>query len=197
MNHLCPRTLTSVAGGVSGQFFDDRRPAGFGWDQASVPAGFAGYGLGRSCVNDLLDDGVDTNHHTERESDHTGRPLRSAVASDSDRTLYTFLGINSEPPAKELTKTPCAFGHASIWKAIWLPQDTARQVCIAAKRLAGASGIKIATAIFGSNMVWFFRVGLLEMIGSGVEPLLTNEDKAKGVVGATDLDIAVFLPENP
>ena len=40
-------------------------------------------------------------------------------------------------------------------------------------------------------MVRFFKVGLLEMIGSGVDVLFANEDEARDVVGAADLDSAV------
>ena len=56
--------------------------------------------------------------------------------------------------------------------------ETARQACIAAKRTAEASGVRTAISLSDPNMVRFFKTGVLEMIGSGVDLLFANRADA-------------------
>ena len=145
--------------------------------------------LGHFYMKDLLDGGVDTNHHTEKEAGHTGRCV-VLVTPDSDRTLCTFLGISGELSTKELVEDALRDSAYFYMEGYLVTSETARQACIAAKRVAEAAGVKTAISLSDPNMVRFFKAGLLEMIGSGVDLLFANEDEAKGVVGTADLDSA-------
>jgi sugar/nucleoside kinase (ribokinase family) len=69
--------------------------------------------------------------------------------------------------------------------------DAAREASIAAKGIADAAGLKTAISLSDPNMVKFFKSGLLEMIGSGVDLLFANELEAMGMAGSDDLDVAV------
>ena len=146
--------------------------------------------LGHFYMKDLLDGGVDTNHHTEKEAGHTGRCV-VLVTPDSDRTLCTFLGISGELSTKELVEDALRDSAYFYMEGYLVTSETARQACIAAKLVAEAAGVKIAISLSDPNMVRFFKAGLLEMIGSGVDLLFANEDEAKGVVGTADLDSAI------
>ncbi len=146
--------------------------------------------LGHFYMKDLLDGGVDTNHHTEKEAGHTGRCV-VLVTPDSDRTLCTFLGISGELSTKELVEDALRDSAYFYMEGYLVTSETARQACIAAKRVAEATGVKTAISLSDPNMVRFFKAGLLEMIGSGVDLLFANEDEAKGVVGAANLDSAI------
>ena len=144
--------------------------------------------LGHFYMKDLLDGGVDTNHHTEKEAGHTGRCV-VLVTPDSDRTSALSWGSAANCPPRSWSRTPCATRlllHGRLSGHL----ETARQACIAAKRIAEAAGVKTAISLSDPNMVRFFKAGLLEMIGSGVDLLFANEDEAKGVVGTADLDSA-------
>ena len=146
--------------------------------------------LGHFYMKDLLDGGVDTNHHTEKEAGHTGRCV-VLVTPDSDRTLCTFLGISGGLSTKELVEDALRDSAYFYMEGYLVTSETARQACIAAKLVAEAAGVKIAISLSDPNMVRFFKAGLLEMIGPGVDLLFANEDEAKGVVGAADLDSAI------
>ncbi len=146
--------------------------------------------LGHFYMKDLLDGGVDTNHHTEKEAGHTGRCV-VLVTPDSDRTLCTFLGISGELSTKELVEDALRDSAYFYMEGYLVTSETARQACIAAKRVAEAAGVKTAISLSDPNMVRFFKAGLLEMIGAGVDLLFANEDEAKGVVGAANLDSAI------
>ncbi len=146
----------------------------------------AGDDLGHFYMKDLLDGGVNTNHHTEKEPGHTGRCV-VLVTPDSDRTLCTFLGISGELSTKELVEDALRDSEYFYMEGYLVTSETARQACIAAKRLAEAAGVKTAISLSDPNMVRFFKAGLLEMIGSGVNLLFANEDEARDMAGAADL----------
>jgi sugar/nucleoside kinase (ribokinase family) len=146
----------------------------------------AGDDLGHFYMKDLLDGGVDTNHHTEKEPGHTGRCV-VLVTPDSDRTLCTFLGISGGLSTKELVEDALLDSEYFYMEGYLVTSETARQACIAAKRLAEAAGVKTAISLSDPNMVRHFKAGLLEMIGSGVDLLFANEDEARDMAGAADL----------
>ncbi len=145
----------------------------------------AGDELGHFYMKDLLEGGVDTNHHTEREPGHTGRCV-VLVTPDSDRTLCTFLGISGELSTKELVEEALRDAAYFYMEGYLVTSDTARQACIAAKRIAEEAGVKTAISLSDPNMVRHFKTGLLEMIGAGVDLLFANEDEARDMAGAVD-----------
>ncbi|MDG4597097.1 MAG: adenosine kinase [Candidatus Contendobacter sp.] len=147
----------------------------------------AGDDLGHFYMKDLIDGGVDTNHHTEKEPGHTGRCV-VLVTPDSDRTLCTFLGISGDLSTKELVEEALRDSAYFYMEGYLVTSDTARQACIAAKRIAEGSGVKTAISLSDPNMVRHFKAGLLEMIGSGVDLLFANEDEARDMAGAADLN---------
>ena len=146
----------------------------------------AGDELGHFYMKDLIDGGVDTNQHTEKEAGHTGRCV-VLVTPDSDRTLCTFLGISSGLSAKELVEDALRDSSYFYMEGYLVTSDAARQACVEAKRIAEGSGVKTALSLSDPNMVRFFKTGLLEMIGGGVDLLFANEDEAKGMAGVADL----------
>ena len=150
----------------------------------------AGDDLGHFYMKDLIEGGVDTNHHTEREAGHTGRCV-VLVTPDSDRTLCTFLGISGGLSAKELVEDALRDSAYFYMEGYLVTSHTARRACVAGKRIAEAAGVKTAISLSDPNMVRFFKPGLLEMIGSGVDLLFANEDEAKGMADTTDLNGAV------
>ncbi|MCP5159533.1 MAG: adenosine kinase [Gammaproteobacteria bacterium] len=142
--------------------------------------------LGHFYMKDLLDGGVDTNHHTEKEQGHTGRCV-VLVTPDSDRTLCTFLGISGELSTKELIEEALRDSQYFYTEGYLVTSDAARCASIKAKCIAESAGVKTAISLSDPNMVKFFKAGLLEMIGSGVDLLFANEDEAKGMAGAEEL----------
>ncbi len=142
--------------------------------------------LGHFYMRDLRDGKVDTNHHTEKEPGHTGRCV-VLVTPDGDRTLCTFLGISGELSEKELVADALRNAACFYMEGYLVTSATARQACSTAKQFAEAAGVKTAISLSDPNMVRFFKAGLLDMIGSGVDLLFANEEEAKGMAGVTDL----------
>jgi len=146
--------------------------------------------LGHFYMDDLIAGGVDTNHHSEKDTGHTGRCV-VLVTPDSDRTMCTFLGVSSGLSERELVFDALRESEYLYNEGYLVTSDTARAATVRAKRLADESGIKTAISLSDPNMVKFFKPGLLEMIGSGVDLLFANEDEAMGMAESTDLGTTV------
>ncbi|MBK1722913.1 adenosine kinase [Thiocystis violacea] len=142
--------------------------------------------LGHFYMKDLIEGGVDTNHHTDKDQGHTGRCV-VLVTPDSDRTMCTFLGVSGNLSTDELVEEALRDSQWFYTEGYLVTSDTARHASIEAKRIADAAGVRTAMSLSDPNMVKFFKDGLLEMIGSGVDLLFANEFEAMGMAGSDDL----------
>jgi sugar/nucleoside kinase (ribokinase family) len=146
--------------------------------------------LGHFYMEDLIRGGVDTNNHTRKEEGHTGRCV-VLVTPDSDRTMCTFLGVSGALSASELVEDALRDSEWFYTEGYLVTSDAAREASIAAKGIADGAGVKTAISLSDPNMVKFFKAGLLDMIGSGVDLLFANEFEAMGMAASDDLNIAV------
>ncbi len=146
--------------------------------------------LGHFYLDDLIASGVDTNRHGEREDGHTGRCV-VLVTPDSDRTMVTFLGISGGLSAGELVPEAVTDSDYFYMEGYLVTSDSARAAVVAGRDLARKAGVKTAISLSDPNMVAYFKAGLLEMIGGGVDLLFANEAEAMGMAGSQDLDAAL------
>jgi len=146
--------------------------------------------LGSFYLDDLVANGVDTNRHGNKDHGHTGRCL-VLVTPDTDRTMVTHLGISGRFSGKELVRE--AIGESSYYymEGYLVTEDSARAAAVEGRRIAEGAGVKTAISLSDPNMVKYFKSGLLQMIGGGVDLLFANESEAKGMAGADELDTAV------
>jgi sugar/nucleoside kinase (ribokinase family) len=146
---------------------------------------------GQYYLNDLLACDVDTNLKTHPpEPGITGKCL-VLVTPDADRTLNTFLGISSS--LSEIELVPEAIGDSTYTyiEGYLVTGESSKQAAIKAKEIATNAGQKVALTLSDQNMAKFFKAGLLEMIGSGVDLLFSNENEALEMAGTQDLNRAI------
>jgi sugar/nucleoside kinase (ribokinase family) len=146
--------------------------------------------LGHFYMRDLLEGGVDTNHHTEKVRGHTGRCV-VLVTPDSDRTMCTFLGVSGNLSSNELVLDALRDSHWFYTEGYLVTSPAARAASIEARQIAESAGVRTAISLSDPNMVRFFKDGLLEMIGPGVDLIFANEHEAMGMAGTEDLTAAV------
>ena len=146
--------------------------------------------LGHFYMRDLREGGVDTNHHTEKEQGHTGRCV-VLVTPDGDRTMCTFLGVSGNLSANELVKEALRDSDWFYTEGYLVTSPAARAASITAHAIATSAGVRTALSLSDPNMVTYFKDGLLEMIGPGVDLIFANESEAMGMAGAADLGGAV------
>ena len=146
---------------------------------------------GKFYTQDLIDCGVATNLASHApEAGVTGKCL-VFVTPDADRTMNTFLGISAEFSNAELVPEAIANAEYIYIEGYLVSGESSKQAAIKAKEIAQAAGNKVAFTLADLNMVKFFKSGLLEIIGSGVDFLFANEGEALLIAETEDFEVAV------
>jgi sugar/nucleoside kinase (ribokinase family) len=113
------------------------------------------------------------------------------VTPDADRTMNTFLGISANLSVADLSPEAIANSSYTYIEGYLVTGDVTKQAAIKAREMATAAGQKTALTLSDQNMAKFFKPGLLEMLGSGVDLLFANESEALEMAGTTDLKEAI------
>lgn len=146
---------------------------------------------GQFYTKDLIDCGVATNlENHSPESGVTGKCL-VFVTPDADRTMNTFLGISGEFSDQELVPEVIKNAEYTYIEGYLVSGENSKQAAIKAREIAQAAGKKVAFTLADFNMVKFFKPGLLEIIGSGVDFLFANESEALLMAETEDFEVAV------
>lgn len=145
---------------------------------------------GHFYLNDLKDAGVDSNFHSAKEQGITGKCL-VMISPDAERSMNTFLGISESLSSAELDQEAICNSHYIYMEGYLVTSDSGRAAAIAARELAEANNVKTAFTLSDPGMVQFFKDGLVEMIGNGVDLLFCNETEALGWAETDSLEIAI------
>jgi len=140
-------------------------------------------------VSDLQKAGVDTNLHRQRDEGVSGKCI-VMVTPDAERTMHTFLGISEHVSDADLHLDAIAAAHYTYLEGYLVTSATGRQAAISLREKAAAQGVKTALTFSDPNMVKFFRDGLKEMAGGGVDLLFCNQQEAITWADCDDLQTA-------
>ena len=146
---------------------------------------------GKFYTQDLLDCGVATNLETQAPQPGVTGKCLVFVTPDADRTMNTFLGISGEFGEQELDAEAIRNAEYTYIEGYLVSGDSSKQAAIEAREIARSAGNKVAFTLADLNMVKFFKSGLLEIIGSGVDFLFANEGEALLMADTEDFDAAV------
>ncbi len=142
---------------------------------------------GQFYLEDLLRCGVDTNlQQHPLENGITGKCL-VFVTPDADRTMNTFLGITANFSEAELVPEAIADSEYTYIEGYLVSNAHGQAAAIKARELAKAAGSKVALSLSDFNMVKFFKDGLLEIIGPGIDFLFANESEALKMAETEDI----------
>jgi len=127
---------------------------------------------------DLKENGVATNlEFHARETGTTGKCM-VFITPDAERTMNTFLGITANFSKLELAPEQLAKSQYLYIEGYLVTSPNGREAALEAKKLAAKHGVKTAMTFSDPSMPTYFREGLLEMIGDGVDVLFCNENEA-------------------
>lgn len=147
--------------------------------------------FGKFYTEDLVNCGVDTNLTSHApETGITGKCL-VLVTPDADRTMGTFLGISAQLSEADLNPDAIAASAYTYLEGFLVSGDNSKQAAIKARELAKAAGRNVAMSLSDYNMVKFFKSGLLDMIGDGVDLLFANESEALLMADTEDFATAI------
>ena len=141
-------------------------------------------------LQDMNDAGVTTCAQVENDHGITGKCL-VMVTSDAERSMNTYLGISETMSVRELDVDALKVSEYLYAEGFLVSSDTTRAAVVEARKIAKANGVKTALSLSDPGIVSFFRDGMKEMIGDGVDLLFSNEDEAKAWAETDCLDIAV------
>lgn len=141
-------------------------------------------------VRDLLAAGVDTNMNGAREAGMSGTCL-VMITPDAERTMNTFLGISETVGESDIDEAALLASRYVYIEGYLVTSPSARAASIRLREMARQHGIQVAMTFSDPAMVRFFRDGLLEMIGDGVDLLFCNEDEAMEFTGTDSPEAAL------
>lgn len=141
-------------------------------------------------VRDLMAAGVDTNMNGNRESGVSGKCL-VMITPDAERTMNSFLGISQTVSEAELDEAAIAASHYVYLEGYLVSADNARSAAVRLRQLAEKHGVRTALTFSDPAMVKFFKDGLTEMLGDGVDLLFCNEAEAQGYTGTDSVEAAL------
>ena len=146
---------------------------------------------GQFFVQDLHDSGVHSSLSlNESLTGVTGKCLVFATP-DADRTMNTFLGASGMLDISDIDEEAIKHSEYVYLEGYLVSADCARSAAIQARRIAENMGVKTALTLSDPNMVIFFREGMQEMLGNGVDLLFANEDEACELAQSKDLNSAI------
>jgi sugar/nucleoside kinase (ribokinase family) len=149
---------------------------------------------GKFYLEDLRKYGLDTNEHNGNDEEGTTGKCIVMVTPDADRTMNTFLGISSNLSEQELIFEAISDSEYLYLEGYLVTSPTAQAAAIKARKIAEASGVKTTFSLSDPNIVEVFKNGLLEIIGSGLDFIFTNEAEAAKISNTEDFaEIIAYL----
>ncbi len=122
-------------------------------------------------------------------NDITGKCL-VFVTPDADRTMNTYLGASAKLDASVVDEDAIKISDYVYIEGYLVTSDCTREAAVKARQLAEKHHIKTALTLSDPAMVEFFRDGMLEMLGEGVDLLFANEEEVMTLTQATSFDEA-------
>lgn len=148
----------------------------------------AGDSTGHYFLEDLAASGVKTNLKKESLDDgHTGKCI-VMVTPDAERSMNTYLGITQKFSEAELDEAALKQSEYVYIEGYLVPETNARAAAVKTREVAQANGVKTSLTLSDANMVNFFKDGLQEIIGGGLDLVFSNEDEAKLMFDADDIN---------
>ena len=115
------------------------------------------------------------------------------VTPDADRTMNTFLGASADLDKSDIDHAAIAHSKYAYIEGYLVTADNSRQAAIEVRHIAEDRKVKTALTLSDPNMVLYFRDGLQDMIGDGVDLLFANEDEANELAQSKDLNETIDM----
>ena len=143
---------------------------------------------GHFYLQDLTSNGVTTNlDESSLDTGHTGKCI-VMITPDAERSMNTFLGITQKIGVAELNEAAIRQSEYVYIEGYLVPEPNARAAAIKARDIAKEAGVKTSLTLSDVNMVKFFKDGLEDIIGDGLDLVFCNEDEAMLMFEADDIE---------
>jgi sugar/nucleoside kinase (ribokinase family) len=133
---------------------------------------------------------IDTNSKSIRTDDGVTGKCLVMVSPDAERTMLTYLGVSSMLTSDDIDKDALINSIYLYLEGYLVSSPDACKACVDAKNIAEEHGVLTAITLSDPSMVQFFRGGLEEMIGDGVDLLFANQVEALSWTGEETVEAA-------
>ncbi|PKN41245.1 MAG: adenosine kinase [Deltaproteobacteria bacterium HGW-Deltaproteobacteria-18] len=133
--------------------------------------------MGDFYAQELARAGVGTNLSERRADGVTGKCL-VMITPDAERTMNTYLGISESLSIAQLCPEELRESEFLYSEGYLVTSPTARPAVVSAMNMAREAGVKTALSFSDPSMVKYFRLGLEEIVGEGVDLLFCNREEA-------------------
>ena len=141
-------------------------------------------------MKDLHKAGVETKLDKVKGEGITGKCM-VMVTDDAERTMNTYLGITSNFCETDLHLEQLKNSEYLYIEGYLVTSDCSRNAAIAARKIASENGVKTAFTFSDPAMVTYFKDGVTEIIGDGIDVLFCNEEEAKIYTSTDNLEDAI------
>jgi sugar/nucleoside kinase (ribokinase family) len=141
-------------------------------------------------LQELGQHNIDTNLESIRGDEGVTGKCLVMVSPDAERTMLTYLGISEKLTTADIHEDALRNSAYLYLEGYLVSSDSAREACIQARQIAEANGVKTAITLSDPAMVQFFRGGLEDMIGEGVDLLFANHVEALTWTGEESVETA-------
>jgi len=141
-------------------------------------------------MKDLAAAGVKTKLDQIKGDGVTGKCM-VMVTEDAERTMNTYLGITSDFSVEDLHLEDLANSEYLYIEGYLVTSEISQKAAIKAREIASEKGVKTAFTFSDPAMVTYFKEGVTEIIGDGVDVLFCNEEEASTFTGENNLDDAI------
>ena len=150
---------------------------------------------GNFYMKDLAEAGVETKLDKIKGDGITGKCM-VMVTDDAERTMNTYLGITSDFCEADLQLEQLKNSEYLYIEGYLVTSDCSRNAAIAARKIATENGVKTAFTFSDPAMVTYFKDGVTEIIGDGVDILFCNEEEAQTYTSTDNLEDAITALES-
>jgi len=139
---------------------------------------------------DLAAAGVDHCLNGARDHGTTGKCL-VLITADAERSMNTYLGISETLSIAELDPEAIAASEYLYIEGYLVTSTTGLAAAVRAREIAQAAGVKTSLSFSDPGMVEFFREGMAQIVGDGLDLVFCNEAEALGWGDTDNLDVAI------
>ncbi|MEO5377526.1 MAG: adenosine kinase [Magnetococcus sp. DMHC-6] len=132
---------------------------------------------GQFFASDMRANGVDNGLDKRMNTGTTGRCL-VFITPDAERTMCTHLGISETFSIADIDESPLSMAEFLYIEGYLVTAESTLQAAIEATKIAKKHGVKTALTFSDPSMVTYFRSGLDQIIGDGLDLIFCNEHEA-------------------
>lgn len=186
---------------LSGHLVASKRASGGSGANSIIAASYLGAKTFYSCkvaddengefyLNDLAAAGVDYHAKSSGHEGTTGKCL-VMITPDAERTMTTFLGVSEGLSIDEINEPALARSAWAYIEGYLVTSATGKPAARRVRQLAAEQGVRTAISLSDPAIVRFFKSGLQDIIGDGVDLLFCNSAEALEFADAPSIETAV------